>query len=140
VTFGSYDAKAHVSIFAAFRICGDVSLNHFSICSWEWTRYTRTDPAQLIRIAQDDCLTTKVLTSSGRQLLGPQFLKDYDHFKSLRTVSQVTNQEALTAAVDLINSAEQMAKLTSEPPCTYIGGPIRAVLLDESHSAPFKLQ
>ena len=142
LTLASYDAEAHVPIFGEFSVCGDSStVGHFFVCHRDWIRIAQTDAASLKRLGDVGCLDTKALTTRGRQLLGPQFLKEFDYFMNhSRTVSQITNKEALAVAVDLISSAERMADLTSDAPCTFIGGPIRAVLLDESHATPFKLQ
>ena len=142
LTLSSYDAKAHVAIYGDFSVYLDESTpNHFFVGKRDWVRIAQTDAASIRRLGDTGCLDNKVLSVSGRQMLGPQFLKDYDYFMSRpRTVSQITNKEALAVAVDLISAAERMAELTSDPACTFIGGPIRAVLLDGSHSVPFKLQ
>jgi hypothetical protein len=141
LTFGQYEANSHVAILAWFDICQDTPrTNHYSVCIHKWTEIVQTDPKKIQDFGDTQCFT-EALTATGRQLLGPQFLNDFNHFTRTgpRTVAGVTHEEALAAAVDLIKSAEKISDLAVDSNC-HIGGPIRAMLLDESHTRPFRLQ
>ena len=140
LTFGHYDVNSHVSVIAWFDICQDIPhTNHYSVCIHEWTNVAQTDVGKIQDFGDTQC-ATKALSESGRQLLGPQFLNDFDHLrrKSPPTVVGVTHREALAAAVDLINSTVRINELSPDPACS-VGGPIKAILLDENHPRPFKL-
>jgi hypothetical protein len=132
----------------AFHICQDVAPPHdFSTCGGEWNQIAETDVQDIFMFGRGEtCIETEVLSPTGRQSLGPQFLNDFDPFANhVRPVSQITNREALAVAVDLIKSAEKISDLAADSNVgansnCHIGGPIKAMLLDEIHPMPFRLQ
>jgi len=140
VAYGHYSPRAQTSTYGTVEICKDsANPTRSSVCSREWVQFTLQDPISIKVSGAPDCFQ-KATSPSGRKLLGPDFLKEYDSLnRHPGIVSMMSNQEALAVGTDMINSTSQYVTITQDSKCG-VGGPVKAVLLDEKHTAPFPLQ
>jgi hypothetical protein len=82
----------------------------------------------------------KAISPEGRKLLGPALLRSYDYYVQKRpTVGQVTQEDAISLARDLIDLTIRYSALFPESNCRKTGGPIKIFALD-ANPHPIKIE
>lgn len=137
VVFTEFIPENETIVEASFGLC--LENRHVTpICQSYWETVKQNDQSGFKVSGDGDCFEL-ARTTEGRQMIGPDYLKDVDALmRDGSLVSGVSHSRALSIVMDVLQTTEKYSEM-SGCASNSVGGPAWAYLIDTAHDHPFLL-